>query len=147
MANGNYLTDEQIQAGADNLTGGKLKASQVDDLVSICRKYLKGYASNYPLRSTFENLQDDLNNNRCAKLSACLMILQDVQFDNSAFAATNANRTGFTDSTLAERYDVFEYFFGLFWDIPLAISNSFQLQTSSTQGISKRVYPKSFLKM
>lgn len=142
---GLYLTAQQITDGAATLfeispSESRLKNSQVDDLVSICRKYLKGIASNYPLRETFESLRDDADeNNKCAKLAACLLYWQDLQFDNTAFAATNANKSGFTDSTVAERYDVFEYVFGLFWNIPDSISVSGSIRRVSTQGFMKRV--------
>jgi hypothetical protein len=125
---GLYLTAEQIQAGEATLTGDagdrRLKVSQVDDLLSIFRKYLRVYAGNYPLRTTFEVLRDDgEENNKCAKLAACLLLWQDVQFDVSEFAATNANRTGYTDSTVKERFDIFEYAFCLFWDLPSGVSS------------------------
>jgi hypothetical protein len=125
---GLYLTAEQITAGETTLAGDagdrRLKVSQIDDLMAIFRKYLKNLTGNYPLRKTFEDLRDDGDeNNRCAKLAACLLLWQDVQFDNSAFAATNANRTGYTDSTLAERFDIFEYAFCLFWDMPSGVSS------------------------
>ena len=124
---GLYLTADQVTKGEETLLGSagsrRLKISQVDDLMSIFRKYLKHLATNYPIRATFEQLRDDgVENNKCAKLAACLLLWQDVQFDNSAFAATNANRTGFTDSTIQERFDIFEYAFCLFWDLPSNLS-------------------------
>jgi hypothetical protein len=128
MMDGLYLTAEQILAGEATLTGDagdrRLKVSQVDDLMSIFRKYLKNFVGNFPIRSTFEALRDDgVENNRCAKLAACLLLWQDVQFDVSEFAATNANRTGYTDSTIKERFDIFEYAFCLFWDLPSGVSS------------------------
>jgi hypothetical protein len=143
---GLYLTGEQIEAGANTLVGDtgdrRLKVSQVDDLMSIFRKYLKNYASNYPLRPTFESLRDDdIENNKCAKLAACLMLWQDVQFDVSSFEATNSNKTGYKDSTILERFDIFEYAFCLFWDMPSVISANGLNQSSfsSSDGFTQRV--------
>lgn len=136
-----YLTDAQIAAGAESLTDNKLTADQIDDLISIFRKYLKHLATNYALRTTFEALTDTATSKRAAKLAACLLLWQDVQFDNSAFAATNANRTGYTDSTIAERYDIFEYAFGLFWDLPANLpgaSGSSSLMSGSSDGFFQR---------
>lgn len=96
---GLILTAEQITAGAATLSSNKLKESQVDDLISISRFYLGRFASNYALRSTFEGLTDTVTSNRCAKLAACLLLWQENQFDVSGFAATNANREGYYDST------------------------------------------------
>lgn len=139
---GLLLTSDQITAGAATLSGNKLKSSQIDDLVSIWRGYLGGLASNYALVSTLENQEDDADSNRCAKLAACLLLWQDVQFDVTAFSATNANRTGFTDSTEKERYEIFLYTFGLFWDIPSSLIAKTIGQNAyfpSSQYISKRI--------
>jgi hypothetical protein len=107
--------------------------------MSIFRKYLKTLATNYPLRSTFENLVDDnVENNKASKLAGALLLWQDLQFDVSAFAATNSNRTGFTDSSLLERYDIFEYCFGLFWDLPSTLSLYSSSRYGSTQGFFER---------
>ena len=140
---GLYLTAEQIEAGAATLSNlQKLKGSQIDDILSIWRGFLGNLASNYPLRSTLENVQDDAENNRAAKLAACLLLWQDVQFDVTAFVATNANRTGFTDSAIGERYDIFLYTFGLFWDIPSSLLKTLTGQNSnfaSSQTVSRRI--------
>jgi hypothetical protein len=120
---GLILTSAEITAGAGTLSGGKLKASQVEDLVSTFRSYLGSLAGNYALKPTFEALTDTADSNKAAKLAACLLRWQDNAFDVSAFAATNANRTGFTDSTPGENFEIFKYAFGLFWDFPIELEN------------------------
>jgi len=139
---GGLLTQEQIDAGAATLAGGKLRQSQVDDILSIWRGYLGGLASSYSLSSTLSGAQDDAVSNKCAKLAACLQLWQDVQFDVSAFAATNANRTGFTDSTKDERYEIFLYSFGLFWDIPSSLASKVSgpnVSNASSQYLGQKI--------
>src|SRR6476661_5701487 len=116
------LTKAQIDAGSAVVAqnDNKLTASQVADLVSIFRGYLGSLAANYSIRATLEAEQDiDGGDLRCAKLAACLALFQENQFTPaSGFAATNANRTGFTYSLDGEVYETFKYAFGLFWDLP-----------------------------
>jgi hypothetical protein len=134
------LTTEQISAGETALIGNRLTLSQVDDLLSIFRGYLGAIANNYPLESTFTNLEDTVSSNRCAKLAACLLLWQDNQFDVSGFVATNANKTGFTDSTPGENYEIFKYAFGMFWTLPDRFLNSNQRQFNSSQGVSQKLW-------
>lgn len=136
------LTAEQITAGALLLTDNKLTESQVDDIVSIWRIYLGNLASGYSLRSTLEAQTDTVTSKKCAKLAACLTLWQDVQFDVSGFAATNASRNGYFDSTERERKEIFLYSFGLFWEIPQSLLASLnQGWTASSQGFANRVSP------
>lgn len=117
---GLLLRSEQIEAGALTLnqTTKKLKSPQVDDLVAIFRWFLGSLASKYTLRATFEGLTDDAESNKCAKLAACLIAWQDYQFDTGGFAATAANREGFNFQIERAKYNIFQYAFTLFWDLP-----------------------------
>lgn len=117
------LTSEQIQLGANALSSWKLKQGQVDDLVSVFRGYLCELADDYELEATFSAETDTAGRNRAAKLSACLILLQDNEFINGGFAPTNANRTGLNYSIDRTNYDIFRYMMGLFWTIPSALDN------------------------
>lgn len=117
------LSSAQISAGANTLDANKLKPSQVDDLVSVFRDFLGSLAADYSVRSDLEALTDTPTSNRCAKFAAYLILLQDAEFGNGGFAATNANRTGFNYSIDQENYLMFRYFFGLLYDIPDELDN------------------------
>lgn len=135
MPNALILTDAQIAKGDESLTDDKLSGSQVDDLVSMCRAFLGPLASNYPLETTFESLDDSANTKqRCAKLAACLLLWQEYQFLNGGFAATNANRTGFNFSIDENAFQIFKYAFGFFWDIPIELQNRYLNTTALNRG-------------
>lgn len=137
MADLLLLTDDQIAAGAAALTDGKLSGSMVADLVSIFRGYLGDLAVNYPLEATLAAEDDNASDaKRCAKLAACLSLFQENQFTPLAgFAPTAGNRTGFVYSMDGEVFEIFRYAFGLFWDIPAALTAKAGSQSRvSTQG-------------
>lgn len=119
------LTDEQLTAGASVLVNNKLTNSQVEDLTSIFRGFLSELANDYSIKPTLEGLEDSTEIKTCAKLSACLLMFQDIGFDNGGFAPTNANRTGFNTSVDMEEYKTFRYAFGLLWSIPKQLDNQF----------------------
>jgi hypothetical protein len=136
------LTKSQIDAGSEAvaLTDNKLTADQISDLVSIFRGYLGPLFDLYPVESTLAAEQDTAGSAlRCAKLAACLGLFQENQFTpQSGFAATNANRTGFTYSLHGEVYEVFKYAFGLFWTIPAELELQFNALSKRSGGTSSQ---------
>lgn len=120
------LTAEAIQAGAETLESNKLKPSQIDDLVSTFRGYLDELADNYDLETDLGLITDTATSNRAAKLAAYLLTLQDNDFANGGFAATNANRSGFNYSINEAMFDRFKYAFGLLYTIPKELANRYR---------------------
>lgn len=125
MAISNLLTEEQITFAKTTLIDNKLKPTQIEDLLSIFREFLGYLAENYQIEKTLTDCQDVNGSEKCAKLSACLMLWQDNQFSNGGFAPTLANRTGFNFSIDVEDYRIFKYAFGLFWNVPQELENKF----------------------
>lgn len=137
------LSSEAIQAGALTLENNKLKPSQIEDLVSVFRGYLDELAENYDLETDLGVLTDSANSNRCAKLAAYLLSLQDNEFDNGGFSATNANRSGFNYSIDEENFLRFRYAFGLLYTIPRELANRYRKSSqgmTAVQGRVERIY-------
>lgn len=139
------ITAEEIKAAADTLTSdGKLKPSQIDDLISFFREYLSGLDEDgYDFDATLSALQDTDEGGKCAKLAACLIRIQDNEFMNGGLAATNANRSGLNYSIDEENYKIFRYAFGLLWKLPTELVSNYVLgarRVTANSGKVNRIY-------
>lgn len=143
------LSAEEIKAAANTLDKstegvGKLKPSQIDDLISFFREYLSGLDEDgYKFTDTLQALQDTDEGGKCAKLAACLVRIQDNEFMNGGLAATNANRSGLNYSIDEENFKIFRYAFGLLWKLPTELVSRYVLdgrRTGASSGRVTRIY-------
>lgn len=119
------LTEAQVTAGTARLLNGKLKASDIESLLSIFRGFLgsleTGYS--YNLESVFTALDDTAGQKKtAAKLAACLTLTEEIQFGVSALKPINSRNNSIDYSEKEERYAIFLYAFGLLFPIPLELS-------------------------
>jgi len=125
MAFASLLSKDQVDAGSEAVlnNGNQLTESMIIDLISIFRGYLGELYDDYPIEDTLRAETDTaIGPRKCAKLAAYLIYFQDNQFTPvSGFAPTVANRTGFNYSMDGEVYKVFEYAWGMFWNVPAEV--------------------------